>query len=452
MWMSRQVRQFGRCSRAGLIAGLAGLLALLPSPARADHDQELHMEAPPPPPKTPDALLRRAFPDLEAGLRELPPFIRDTDLNLYFRTFYFGRVNPDDSENEAWAIGGWLEYKSGWLYDTLAIGAVGYTSQPLYAPDDKDGTAILAPGQEGITVLGQAYGQLRYKEYALLTGYRQLVNDGYVNPQDNRMLPNTFEGVTLKGVVGPVGYHVGYLWDIKPRNSEDFISMSQQAGAAGDDEGLLLTSVTLKFWDPLTIFLGNYYGLEVFNTGFGKVEYTQPLAKDLGLVFGAQYTDQRSVGDERIGDFTTWNLGLGMRLVYRGLSVGVAAHFTDDDASIRTPYGSWPGYLSMIQTDFNRAGEKAWGIGVKYDFGGTLIPVQVPGLTVFLAYVQGTDREDPATGSGLPTTREGDLDIVYNVPFVKGLQFKLRNAYVDDGSDQVGYQVRLILNYNMDLL
>ena len=77
------------------------------------------------------------------------------------------------------------------------MGAVGYTSQPLYAPDDKDGTTLLAPGQEGITVLGQAYGQLRYRDYALLTGYRQMVDDGYVNRQDNRMLPNTFERAVL---------------------------------------------------------------------------------------------------------------------------------------------------------------------------------------------------------------------------------------------------------------
>jgi outer membrane porin, OprD family len=447
MWTS-----LGRWGLGGLAAGLVGFLVLLPSPSRADHDQDQHMEEPAPPPRPPEPLLRRYFPDLETGLQSLPPFIRDTNLDLYFRTFYFGRANPDDTENEAWAIGGWLEYRSGWLYDTLAIGAVGYTSQPLYAPDDRDGTAILAPGQEGITVLGQAYGQLRYKEYALLTGYRQMVNDGYVNPQDNRMLPNTFEGVTLKGVVGPVGYHVGYLWDIKPRNSEDFISMSQQAGAAGDDEGLLLTSVTLTPWKALNVFLGNYYVPEVFNTGFGKIQYTQPLAGDLALQLGIQFTDQRSIGDERLGDFGTWNVGLGARFLYRGLTVGLATHFTEDDASIRSPYGTWPGYLSMIQTDFNRAGEIAWGIGVKYDFGGTLIPWQAPGLSVFLAYVQGTDREDPATGSGLPTTREGDLDVIYNVPAVKGLQFRLRNAYVDEGGERVGYQVRLILNYLVDLL
>jgi len=54
-------------------------------------------------------------------------------------------------------------------------------------------------------MLGQLYGQLRYKEYALLTDYRQLVDDGYVNPNDSRMIPNTFAAATLTGRLGPVG-------------------------------------------------------------------------------------------------------------------------------------------------------------------------------------------------------------------------------------------------------
>ena len=111
-----------------------------------------------PAPERPPPLLRRYLPGLQQGMEKLPAFIRDTDLNLHFRTFYFDRINPDDSVNEAWAIGGWLEYRSGWLWDMFAMGAVGYTSQRLYAPDDKDGTTLLAPGQEGITVLGQPYG------------------------------------------------------------------------------------------------------------------------------------------------------------------------------------------------------------------------------------------------------------------------------------------------------
>ena len=79
---------------------------------------------------------------------------------------------------------------------------------------------------------GEAWGALRYKEYALLKGYRQQVDQTYINPQDNRMTPNTFQGVTLGGKVDWLQYLGGYLWQIKPRNSDEFISMSQQAGAA----------------------------------------------------------------------------------------------------------------------------------------------------------------------------------------------------------------------------
>ena len=74
-----------------------------------------------------------------------------------------------------------------------------------------------------------------------------------------------------------------------------------------------------------------------------------------------------------------------------------ATHVTGDNASIRTPCGTWPGWLSVIQTDFDRAGEKAWCLGVKYDFGGTLVPLEVPGLIVLFGYAQGTDRVDPTT-------------------------------------------------------
>jgi hypothetical protein len=221
------------------------------------------------------------------------------------------------------------------------MGAVGYTSQPLYAPDDKDGTTLLAPGQEGITVLGQAYGQLRYRDYALLTGYRQMVDDGYVNRQDNRMLPNTFEGVTLKGEVGFVAYNVGYLWEIKPRNSDEFISMSQQAGGNGPSEGLVLTSLTLTPWKPLNVYLGNDYVPNVFNTVFGKAEYTHQLTEEWKLQLGLQYTDQRSVGNAQIGDFSTWN-GFGPCLA--GARLGTCA-FTGDNLH-PSPYGTWPGYLS----------------------------------------------------------------------------------------------------------
>ena len=165
-----------------------------PSGAGADEDQP-----------RPTAM-ERLFPSLKEDMKDLPAFLRDTDFTIYLRSYYLNRENPDGTENEAWAFGGWAAYRSGWLFDVFQIGATVYGSAPLYAPDDKDGTTLLKSGQEGYGVLGEAFAALRYKEYAVAKGYRQEVSQGYINRQDNRMTPNTFEGLTLGGKLGPVEY------------------------------------------------------------------------------------------------------------------------------------------------------------------------------------------------------------------------------------------------------
>ena len=107
----------------------------------------------------PQGLLESAFPTLREGLSQLPPFFRDTDLNVRLRTFYFNRQNDDDTASEAWALGGWIQYTSGWLADTFAMGATYYTSLPLYAPDSRPGSLLLTPGQDAIGTFGEAWAR-----------------------------------------------------------------------------------------------------------------------------------------------------------------------------------------------------------------------------------------------------------------------------------------------------
>jgi outer membrane porin, OprD family len=134
------------------------------------------------------------------------------------------------------------------------------------------------------------------------------------------------------------------------------------------------------------------------------------------------------------------------------LSLGVATHFTGDEANIRSPWGTWPGYLAVMGTDFDRAKEKAFGAAVKYDFGGALLPFRLPGLTVQILYAQGTDRIDPTTDNALPTTREGNLAIISTLPNVKELSLRFRNGYVARGNHEVLKDFRVIVNYELDLL
>src|SRR5512139_3623819 len=104
--------------------------------------------------------------------------------NINIRTYYFDREKYDNTESVAWAIGGSLSYKSGWFLDHFGLGAVLYTSQPLYAPDDRDGTLLLKPGQEGYTVLGQLYGRVKVFEENFINLYRYEYNTPFINKND----------------------------------------------------------------------------------------------------------------------------------------------------------------------------------------------------------------------------------------------------------------------------
>jgi len=451
------MRVLGRGSRKGarwrvpaalvlsLVLGAGGW----PAPGSAD-------DAPPPPPGAP---IERLFAPLKEELATLPPFLRDTNLTTHFRTYYFNQTKPTDTQSEAWAFGGWISYQSGWLLDTLAMGATFYGSAPLYAPDDKDGTLLLKPGQKGYYVPGEAWGALRYQDYALLKGYRQLVDQTYINPRDNRMTPNTFEGLTLGGKVGWAQYLGGFLWNIKTRNSDEFIAMSSAAGVKGEHDGVGLAGVRLTPGKGLRIDVSNQYGVNMFNTIYAAADYLHPLSEDWKLRLGAQFTDQRAVGDALLAkaDGKYWITQAGgarIQVIYRELTLTTAFSITGAGNTIQNPWGSFPGYLSMIDQDFDRADEKAWLIGAAYDFSKLL----TPGLSTNVNLAWGVDAINPSTRKPAPNQAEYDFTADYRVPkglpaFLQGLWFRARADILDQQSARtLGYQFRLILNWERDLL
>lgn len=93
-------------------------------------------------------------------------------------------------------------------------------------------------------------------------------------------------------------------------------------------------------------------------------------------------------------------------------------HQTGNGANIRAQYGTWPGYLSLITQDFDRAGETAWGVKVTYDFKG----LGLPGLIAYFWFAQGTGSINPATGLGVPDRREYDFDVAlhFRRPLAEG--------------------------------
>jgi outer membrane porin, OprD family len=418
-------------------------------------------DAPPPPPlPTP---LEALFLPVKEQMKSLPPFLRDTDLRVNFRSYYFNRTKPDDTVNEAEAFGGSIGYRSGWLFDTFSMGATLYGSAPLYAPDDRDGTLLLKPDQKGYYVPGEAWGALRYGDYALLKGYRQLVNQSYINPQDNRMTPNTFEALTLGGKIGWVEYLAGFLWNIKTRNSDEFVAMSSAAGIKGEHDGVGLSGVRLTPIKNLRIDVSNQYGVNMFNTVYVEGDYLQPLNEDWSLRFGAQITDQRAVGDALLPPangkyWVTHTGGARIQVIFKELTVTGAFSITGSGNTIQSPWGSFPGYLSVIDQDFDRAREKAILLGAAYDFSKLL----TPGLSANFNLVWGRDAINPSTRRHAPDQSEYDFTTDYRPDFrltgilrglVQGMWFRARAAILDqEDAKKLGYQFRIIINWDRDLI
>jgi hypothetical protein len=277
------------------------------------------------------------------------------------------------------------------------------------------------------------------------------------------MIPNTFEGATVTGTFSPVEYYLGYLTTMKLRNSDTFINMGQAAGVTtGENRGMILT--TLNF-DPtngpdalaslkgLQVFLGNYYVPDVFNTVELNPEYRFALTEEWRLRFGVKYFDQRSVGSELIGDFSTWHVGALTEVGWRGLAFRAMMSATGPDSGIRSPYGGWQGYISLIETDFNLANEKAWEIGLIYDWGGKTFPsFRIPGLTTTLLYAEGFDIKAQVQGVPVGKRREADLFIVWRPQQVPGLQFRnLISLIQQDPQSRLFYDIRIIVDLELRL-
>jgi len=398
------------------------------------------------------------FPGLTEKLKDAPPFLRDTKLNLNFRTYYFYRDQYEDSNSEAWALGGSLSYRSGWFLDHFGVGAVLYTSQPLYAPHDRDGTGLLQMGQQGYTVVGQLYGRVKILEDHFINIYRYEYNTPFINKDESRMTPNTFEGYTFTGAYGGkdgapgFNYGFGYIDKIKLKNSDRFISMSEAAGA--DVKRGVFAGGGRFCYGGLTLGAIDYYSNDIMNILYTEGTYKLFVTDRLGVLLTVQFTDQRSVGEDLLRgySFETNQFGMRAEMSY-GRGILTLAYTRDSkESDLQNPWSGYPGYTSVQVQSFNRAGENAFMAQVSYDFAG----LGLEGVAAYALFVHGWGRVDPFTRDPVPNENEFNADIQWRPQWklLKGLWFRLRYANVRqyEGPQNTINDFRTIVNYDLPLL
>ena len=385
---------------------------------------------------------------LEVQAERPRAFFADTSFVIKPRAYYLDRDRDVNRDNVGLAAGGALQYLSGWAFDRVQLRATAYTSQVVYGPSDKDGTLLFLPGPESFTVLGEANAVFRFTEKDVLRVGRQLFELPYLGSHDVRMVPNTFEAVAVGNASQEgLAYIVGYVNRIKSKNDDDFVAMSEAAGVDGGDDGVVMVGARYVFEDGTEIAAIDQKTSDVFNTLFAKVEKKFALADDRSLNAFLQYTDQRSVGDDLIGEFDTTLLSAKLEYSAGHATIRLGASATGSERGIQKPYGNPANYLSVIVEDFDRAGEDAWMIGGNYDFERV-----GPGeLSMFANVVTGNTPDSGPDAS--PDQTEYDLTADYRIKegSAKHLWIRIRTALIDQdetvgGDDFLDF--RIIVNWD----
>ena len=389
---------------------------------------------------------------LKEELKDKPAFLRDTKLSYDHRTYYFARRNSSNDKPEALTTFGQIVYESG-RWNNFGIRTVYYNSTEINS--SRGDTGLLRPGQHNISVIGEANLSYKFTNTFLKDSevrlYRQKLSLPYINQHDIRMLPAVHEAYTISRKSSSLNYIAGHIEKFKDYDQETFLHMSSAAGARGTSKGLSMVGARYVVNDSFSIGAIDYYGHDTFNTFYTEATYNTQISNDTNLRVSGQWTQQKSVGDDLVGNFDTGLLAGEAALGWRGAVFRVAASTTQSDQDIQKPWGGSPSYLSIQRFDFDRANENAFLLGMSYtnDYLSSI------GLSGFAAIAHGVDAIDPDTGEDEPDQTEYNITIDYKPPkgFLEGLWFRARYNYIDtENTSTHKRDYRFILNYSLPFL
>lgn len=202
---------------------------------------------------------------------------------------------------------------------------------------------------------------------------------------------------------------VGHLSAIKPRTSSSFESMSSAAGAPRTDDGLTIAGARYDFAKETYLSAVNQIGWNTFNTFYAEGAYFRQITDPMSVEVGAQFTEQRSFGQQLAGNFEVQSGGAITSFGYRSLIASVSGTWTSNTSGLQKPWGGSPSYNSVLIADFDRAGETSMRVGFSYDF----TDIGLDGVWLRVRY---GNLDAAGSGAG-PTVEDFRVILNYSVQF-----------------------------------
>ncbi|MCA1808231.1 MAG: OprD family outer membrane porin [Kiritimatiellia bacterium] len=389
------------------------------------------------------------LPANESSVRLADPagfkaIVEEASAEVHPRFYYMHRRFSETTTQESSALGGWITLRSG-AWQGLRLQLTPYTSQRIYGSDNRDGASLLAPGQQGYTVLGEAHLEWTGAGNTVKF-WRQSLETPLINTFDVKMTPVTVEALTLQNTnIEGLTLTMAHVFGIKPWTASRFMSMTEAAGIEADSRPVTLAGAHFAPTPELQIQLWNYLAYDFMNMLYGQADSTWQPRPGLDLTLSGQALQESSIGGETYGEFRASMAGLQAAAGWAGLTLTLGGTITENSHDIVNPWGSYPAFTSIMEEDCNTRGEKAWVLGLAYDF-------QHIGLSGLSALINHTEAWNSEKGSLTgPEQLEYNLTIDYRLPALPDLWLRLRAAKVvnslsDDGLDYEDY--RAIVNYH----
>lgn len=409
------------------------------SSARA---QEYLLDDSPPPDQVselPTPFTRFTKTDGEIRLDEhsREPFIRDASLSVQPR-FYYRSVRNALGVQDTFAGGGSMGLKTGWWKNALQFGVTGYMTQPLVAVTENNRSGLVETDGSGFFTLGQAWVRAKAGP-ATATAFRQILSLPFINANDARMIPNTFEAYQIE-VTGwdIVRFNAGYITQMKGRNTPDFVPMSEAAGAPEVNRGTSFIGFLVSKDDGPYVGAENEITWDLFSNTYLQAGQTWQTTPELQIRADLQFVDQRSVGEELVGTFDTQLYGARLASSYGGGVLAFSYTGVAGSSGLFSPFGADPGFNRLMISNFAQEGEQSIGTSLSYDFAR----IGIPGFTTFASYNYGSLPSDQWEHEFNFTA-----DYRINEGLLKNFWLRLRYAH-NEMSGQVPIEdFRVILNY-----
>ncbi len=402
------------------------------------------------------------IPALVAGLM-LPAVAQAAEadghqLELKIRGIHFDRDYENDAnDRKQTGLGLQLNYESPFFADVIGFGVSGYSVSKLDASGrrttdvlslDSDGTM-----QDSFGQIAQAFVKLKYKDMAALKLGRQEHDSLLLSSSTSRAVPNTFSGGS--GEVTPMkGFKLyAAVYDQwSPRAESNFEKFSTDIAGSRIDYVALLGGEFKQ--GPFELNL-EYLDSADYLSKIGLVgSYTVPMAnktklkltagihnsRDSGKLFvrGAESgelddedllpagakSDNEATGIYIDADWRVGNVMLGAA-VAKFDGAWIEDNFAGDHGTNPFPTGG-------VLADMTNNDETVWMIRAGYDWKD-----YVKGLRTTVKFKRGTGATNSHVAAlGKADEQEFEFDVRYQIPVVKGLNFRYR--YLAYRSDETG--------------